>query len=166
MSVLSLSGKQLKDDDVVKVCHTITSEPITHLSLSWNYISDKGARHIATALTSERCKLTHLDLNANMLSVSGVSYIATAIESGQCKLTELYLYANAVPRVVSSVLTHAVNNNRSLRTVAIESVESPEWMTCDELKSLLSLSSHCRWPNVVQLNIYCLIDRISSIPQK
>eukprot|EP00299_Pterocystis_sp_00344_P000030 c10009_g4_i1.p1 GENE.c10009_g4_i1~~c10009_g4_i1.p1 ORF type:complete len:191 (+),score=49.51 c10009_g4_i1:477-1049(+) len=128
---------------------------LARLWLSDNDIGDKGAYHMASAIANEKCSLIYLSLKNNKISSAGAHHIATAVESGYRSLTELDLSGNLMSFWVCHSISRAIYANESVRDVLIEcAVEA----SSDELHALLSLAVNCRWTDTVKMMLCALVE--------
>eukprot|EP00299_Pterocystis_sp_00344_P009616 c4101_g1_i1.p1 GENE.c4101_g1_i1~~c4101_g1_i1.p1 ORF type:complete len:215 (+),score=34.51 c4101_g1_i1:189-833(+) len=80
--------------------------------LTVNRICDEGARHIATALGSGKCKLTDLNLCENDIAADGARHIFTALESENCSLTTLCLDNNQIDDEGAHHVANIIENEK------------------------------------------------------
>ena len=83
---------------------------LKRLNLSSNRITDKGVKHLSTALTHTNCKLNSLNLLGNKITDEAVKHLCTALTHTNCKLNSLYLGFNKITddavKHLSTALTH------------------------------------------------------------
>ena len=83
---------------------------LKRLNLSSNRITDKGVKHLSTALTHTNCKLNSLNLLGNKITVEAVKHLSTALTHTNCKLNSLNLGFNKITdeavKHLSTALTH------------------------------------------------------------
>eukprot|EP00299_Pterocystis_sp_00344_P015949 c7980_g1_i3.p2 GENE.c7980_g1_i3~~c7980_g1_i3.p2 ORF type:complete len:120 (+),score=20.75 c7980_g1_i3:477-836(+) len=97
----------------------------------------------------------------NRISDEGAIYIAAGVESGRCSLHGLDLSGNDVSEVLRYLIPQAVKQSRTLRSVVCQYGTSQS-VTLNELEALLSLSSHYRWTDAVQVITPFMTSRISA----
>ena len=69
---------------------------LKRLNLSSNRITDKGVKHLSTALTHTNCKLNSLNLRRNNITDEAVKHLSTALTHTNCKLNSLDLEYNNI----------------------------------------------------------------------
>ncbi|CAH3147681.1 unnamed protein product, partial [Porites evermanni] len=83
---------------------------LKRLNLSSNRITDKGVKHLSTALTHTVCKLNSLNLLGNKITDEAVKHLCTALTHTNCKLNSLNLGFNKITdeavKHLSTALTH------------------------------------------------------------
>ena len=83
---------------------------LKRLILIRNQITDKGVKHLSTALTHTDCKLNILNLIGNNITDEGVEHLSIALTHTNCKLNSLNLIGNNITddgvENLSTALTH------------------------------------------------------------
>ena len=83
---------------------------LKRLNLSSNRITDKGVKHLSTALTQTVCKLNSLNLLGNKITDEAVKHLCSALTHTNCKLNSLNLGFNKITdeavKHLSIALTH------------------------------------------------------------
>ncbi|CAH3174387.1 unnamed protein product [Porites lobata] len=69
---------------------------LKRLDLRRNNITDEGVKHLATALTHNKCTLNSLNLMANNITDQAVKHLSTALTHTNCKLNNLNLWDNKI----------------------------------------------------------------------
>ncbi|XP_072894511.1 NACHT, LRR and PYD domains-containing protein 3-like isoform X1 [Hemitrygon akajei] len=76
-------------------------------------ITDSGAEHLASALSTNR-SLTVLNLNENALGDSGVKLLSEALKNTECKMEKMWLYKVGLTDSGVDDLVSALSKNQSL----------------------------------------------------
>ena len=83
---------------------------LKRLILTRNQITDKGVKHLSTALKHTDCKLNILNLIGNNITDEGVEHLSIALTRTNCKLNSLNLIGNNITddgvENLSTALTH------------------------------------------------------------
>jgi len=97
LNEIDLYDKKVDDDDIEKLVDAMlcfNSNKVTYLDLNKNFISDEGAKKLATLLRNNNSLLEELCINNNNIGTKGAVEIANALKSGNTKLEDLYLNNN------------------------------------------------------------------------
>ena len=91
---------------------------LKRLNLSSNRITDKGVKHLSTALTHTNCKLNSLNLLGNKITVEAVKHLSTALTHTNCKLNSLNLGFNKITdEAVKHLCTALTHTNCKLNSL-------------------------------------------------
>ena len=109
---LNLSSNRITDKGVkhLSTALTHTNCKLNSLNLSRNNITDEGVKHLSTALTHTNCKLNSLDLGRNSITDKGVKHLSTALTHTNCELNSLNLDHNNITDKVKN-LVNSLNIN-------------------------------------------------------
>ena len=95
---LNLSSNRITDKGVkhLSTALTHTNCKLNSLYLGYNNITDKAVKHLSTALTHTNCKLNSLNLGYNNITDEGVKHLSTALTNTNCTLNSLNLWNNNI----------------------------------------------------------------------
>uniref|UniRef100_H2ZWW7 Si:ch211-114l13.13 n=1 Tax=Latimeria chalumnae TaxID=7897 RepID=H2ZWW7_LATCH len=143
LTVLKLSCNGLTNDCCGDLASAIySSQFLTELDLSWNNLTDSGAKLFSSALQDQNCKLQKLklscsgltddccgdlasaicssqflidlDLSCNYLTDSGVKLLSSALQDQNCKLQKLKLSCNKLTDDCCGDLASAICSSQFL----------------------------------------------------
>mgnify|MGYP002259947069 CR=1 FL=1 len=125
----SLTCLSLEDSDISCSATALAealrlNRTLTHLDLSWNSISGLGTEVICKALQSNHV-MTHLILGGNTIGDSGAVALAEALKSPATQLSYLHLGWGHITSLGVKSLAVALQTNRSLTHLSLESSSIP-----------------------------------------
>ncbi|PFX26727.1 Protein NLRC5 [Stylophora pistillata] len=122
LSWLHLTYNQLTDEGAKYLADAIRDNncQLRWLDLSINNIRDKGAQHLAEAISNENCQLCTLSLALNNITDKGAQHLADAISNENCQLHTLDLTHNNITDKGAQHLADAISNeNCQLRALSL-----------------------------------------------
>ncbi|KAM8880949.1 leucine-rich repeat-containing protein 34 [Synchiropus picturatus] len=118
---LKLRGKALRLDDrgaLVLAAYLRNNGSVTGLDVSYNNITDEGARRVAELLKDGNCILKYLNLTFNCVEAAGAEALADHLKSN-ASLQVLQLSGNKVGNSGGMHLSRMLQVNQSLRELQL-----------------------------------------------
>jgi len=119
LCVLHLDKNEIGPEGGVALSRGIESRSLTHLSLSYNNLHDRGVQHIVQKLRGNT-SITRLDLSGNECGDMGAAAVAGMLRINN-SLTSLSLEENAISDNGGIAVSHALGGNNTLRTLSVKS---------------------------------------------